>query len=92
MLAVDWGTSSLRIYRLDDGGGVRERRESGNGILNVRNDAFARTLENEAGDWLDAGEAPGAQPRQTFDSGDDWADPLIAGRVIVPFGERRRSS
>lgn len=58
MLAVDWGTSSLRIYRLDDGGGVRERRESGNGILNVRNDAFARTLENEAGDWLDAGEAP----------------------------------
>ncbi len=58
MLAVDWGTSSLRIYRLDGNGDVRERRESGNGILNVRNGDFARTLEDEAGDWLDAGDAP----------------------------------
>ncbi len=58
MLAVDWGTSSLRVYRLDDGGNVRDRRESGNGILGIRDGAFARTLENEAGDWLAAGDAP----------------------------------
>ncbi len=58
MLAVDWGTSSLRVYRLDDMGRVRDKRESDNGILNVRDGAFARTLEREAGDWLDAGEGP----------------------------------
>ena len=58
MLAVDWGTSSLRVYRLDDAGNVRDKRESDNGILNVRDGAFARTLEHEAGDWLDAGDSP----------------------------------
>ena len=28
MIAVDWGTSSLRLYRLDAGGMVLERRRS----------------------------------------------------------------
>jgi len=58
MLAVDWGTSSLRVYRLGEDASVREWRESANGILKVRDGAFDRTLENEAGDWLDAGDAP----------------------------------
>ena len=33
MIAVDWGTSSLRLYRLADDGQVRERRRSDQGVL-----------------------------------------------------------
>jgi 2-dehydro-3-deoxygalactonokinase len=58
MLAIDWGTSSLRVYRLDDGGNVRETRKSANGILGVSGGAFAQTLESEAGDWIAAGDTP----------------------------------
>lgn len=31
---------------------------------------------------------PGDLPKQSFDYSDDWADPLIAGRVIVPFSQK----
>lgn len=58
MLAVDWGTTSLRIYRLDADGNVRDVRQSSNGILNVGDATFAATLESEAGDWIAAGEDP----------------------------------
>ena len=58
MLAVDWGTSSLRTYRLDEDGRVSETRQSANGILNISHGAFANALENEAGDWIAAGESP----------------------------------
>ncbi len=33
MIAVDWGTSSLRLYRLDTAGMVLERRRSDDGVL-----------------------------------------------------------
>ena len=33
MIAVDWGTSSLRLYRMADDGQVRERRRSDQGVL-----------------------------------------------------------
>jgi len=58
MLAVDWGTSSLRIYRLDADGQIRDVRQSQNGILNIGDATFAATLESEAGDWIANGEAP----------------------------------
>lgn len=58
MIAVDWGTSSLRVYRLDDDGQVSETRQSADGILSVSDGAFAQTLENAAGDWMSAGTAP----------------------------------
>lgn len=31
---------------------------------------------------------PGTLPGQSFDSSDDWANPLIAGRLIVPFNDK----
>jgi 2-dehydro-3-deoxygalactonokinase len=58
MLAIDWGTSSLRIYRLDSAGGIVDQRSSPKGILSVEAGKFAQTLESEAGDWIAAGEAP----------------------------------
>jgi len=58
MLAVDWGTSSLRIYRLDADGVVRDTRYSPKGILNIEDSAFGVTLDAEAGDWIANGETP----------------------------------
>src|SRR5258708_2562150 len=53
MIAVDWGTSSLRIYRLDASGAIRARRESPSGIMSVAGGAFAETLEAQLLDWID---------------------------------------
>lgn len=58
MLAVDWGTSSFRAYRLGSDGNVRDRREATLGILQVPSGGFAAAFEDQVGDWLAAGEAP----------------------------------
>ncbi len=52
-IGCDWGTSSLRAYRLGEGGAVLERRESPSGIMAVKDGAFEAVLENTVGDWLD---------------------------------------
>lgn len=57
MLAVDWGTSSFRAYRMADGE-VRDKREAPMGILQVAGGDFAGVFEAQVGDWLEAGEAP----------------------------------
>lgn len=57
MIAVDWGTSSLRAFRLGADGGVLERRSSALGILHVPGGDFAAVLRDQVGDWLAAGES-----------------------------------
>jgi 2-dehydro-3-deoxygalactonokinase len=53
-IAVDWGTSSLRAYRVEDGH-VVERRASPDGILTVAAGGFADTLKRALHGWaLDA--------------------------------------
>jgi 2-dehydro-3-deoxygalactonokinase len=58
VIAVDWGTSSFRAYRLDRAGGIVDQRETAGGILRVRGGDFAAALLAEVGDWL--GDAPDA--------------------------------
>jgi 2-dehydro-3-deoxygalactonokinase len=58
MIAVDWGTSSLRAYRLNPDGGVLERRSAPLGIMQVEGGRFAEALESQVGDWLAAGDTP----------------------------------
>src|SRR5258708_25302903 len=53
MIAVDWGTSSLRAYRLDVEGRIRARREAPCGIMTVAGGGFASILEAQLGDWID---------------------------------------
>jgi 2-dehydro-3-deoxygalactonokinase len=55
MIAVDWGTSSFRAYRLDERGAIRERRERPRGIAQVPAGGFPRVLAEEIGDWLAGG-------------------------------------
>ena len=58
MIAIDWGTSSFRAYRLAADGRIAERRESPLGILTVHAHDFAAALESQVGDWIEAGESP----------------------------------
>ena len=96
MIGVDWGTSSLRAYRLGAGGAVLERREAARGIMQIEAGSFADVLRDAVGDWVAAGE------RRVLLSGmvgsrQGWVEALYvpcpaglaelaAGLATVPFG------
>lgn len=99
MLAIDWGTTGFRAYRLDGNGRVLEARSAPAGILSVKDGAFAATLEAQAGDWLDAGEAPVVMSGM-IGSRQGWVEvpyapcpagfgELAAGTRKVAWGERQ---
>src|SRR5437867_10848707 len=58
MIAIDWGTSTFRAYRLAPDGAILDKRSAQLGILAVQKDKFAEAVESQVRDWLDAGEAP----------------------------------
>jgi 2-dehydro-3-deoxygalactonokinase len=53
LLAVDWGTSSLRAHLLDDRSRVLESRSRPWGIQHLPEGGFPAALAGVAGDWLD---------------------------------------
>jgi 2-dehydro-3-deoxygalactonokinase len=55
LIAVDWGTSSLRGARLDDTGRVLEEKSAPLGILHVPNADFAGTFAGQFSDWMKDG-------------------------------------
>lgn len=52
LIGVDWGTTSLRAYRLSSDGAVIQTRTSDNGILSIGGGRFETTLQQVAGDWM----------------------------------------
>ena len=58
MIAIDWGTSSFRAYRLGSDGRVLDSRSAPNGILSVENGKFSAVLDAQTGDWIRAGDGP----------------------------------
>jgi 2-dehydro-3-deoxygalactonokinase len=52
LVAVDWGTSSLRAARIDGDGSLIEERRSPRGILGVPAGTFPSVLGETCGDWL----------------------------------------
>jgi 2-dehydro-3-deoxygalactonokinase len=54
LIALDWGTSSLRAYLLGEGGALVEERRKPWGLLHLPEGGFAAALSGMAGDWLDA--------------------------------------
>ena len=58
MIAVDWGTSSFRVYRLAPDGAILDKRSAQLGILAVQEGKFAEALESQVGDWLEADAGP----------------------------------
>lgn len=57
LIAVDWGTSSLRAARLGDDGRVLEQRSLPRGILTVPAGGFPAVFDELCGSWMGA---PGA--------------------------------
>jgi 2-dehydro-3-deoxygalactonokinase len=56
MIGVDWGTTSLRAYRIGPGGAVLDRLDRPGGILTVAEGGFPAALRDAVGPWLEAGE------------------------------------
>lgn len=54
LIGLDWGTSSLRAWRLAGDGTVLERREAAAGIMSVAGGAFEAAFLAQVGDWLAA--------------------------------------
>jgi 2-dehydro-3-deoxygalactonokinase len=54
LVAVDWGTSSLRAARIAADGTLLEERGSARGILTVPAGGFPAVLQETCGDWLAA--------------------------------------
>jgi 2-dehydro-3-deoxygalactonokinase len=52
MIAIDWGTSSLRAYRMDTAGRVLAQRSAAAGLL-ACNGAFEATLVEQIESWDD---------------------------------------
>lgn len=63
LLALDWGTSSLRGALLDAQGAVLQERAFARGILSVPPGGFPAVLAELFGDWLQGGGATSAPPR-----------------------------
>jgi 2-dehydro-3-deoxygalactonokinase len=57
LIAIDWGTSNFRAFRLDEAGEIIERRLFPSGVLRVEEGRFAETLVAQVGDWLTSGES-----------------------------------
>lgn len=53
MIAVDWGSSSLRVYRLDRDGAIAGQRRADSGAL-TSSGRFAETLAGQIEGWDDA--------------------------------------
>jgi 2-dehydro-3-deoxygalactonokinase len=53
LLAVDWGSSSLRAALIDDGGRVLAQRSAPSGMLTVEPGGFDAAFESQLGDWMD---------------------------------------
>lgn len=53
MIAIDWGTSSFRAYRLDAKGAIVGTRTAAQGILAVPAGGFSLVLQRQLREWLD---------------------------------------
>lgn len=52
LIAIDWGTSSLRGARLDNAGRVLEEKSAPLGVLNVSNGDFGGVFASLFSDWI----------------------------------------
>jgi 2-dehydro-3-deoxygalactonokinase len=54
LIALDWGTTSLRAYLLGDDGAALDTRASSAGIMKLPAGGFDEAFEDACGAWLDA--------------------------------------
>jgi len=51
-IAVDWGSSCLRSFLLDQHGNLLASRQSADGVFTVKQGAFAEVIQQQCHDWL----------------------------------------
>src|SRR5213596_1484349 len=51
LIAIDWGTTSARAYRMDTRGAVREERAAALGISQIANGRYNEALATLLGEW-----------------------------------------
>jgi 2-dehydro-3-deoxygalactonokinase len=78
LIAVDWGTTSLRAWRLDARGQILDRRRDKLGILQVKDGKFADALDSVAGDWLRASPAAPVLMAGMIGSRQGWVEAAYA--------------
>ncbi len=100
IIAVDWGTSSLRAGLLDAAGAVVEQRRSDRGAAALFGGDFAGPLVERLGDWLSRYPDLPIYASGMVGARGGWAEvpyaacpagiaELTAGLVRVPFGADR---
>jgi 2-dehydro-3-deoxygalactonokinase len=57
LIGIDWGGSSLRVFRYDSAGAVLERRASHRGVATVEGGRFGEALGELISDWTASGAA-----------------------------------
>ncbi len=58
MIAVDWGTTNLRTFLVDEAGKVLARHSSNAGVMKTAPGQFAAVLRDSVGEWLAEGAGP----------------------------------
>ena len=79
LIALDWGTSSLRAYLLGEDGSVVERRHKPWGLLHLPEGGFGAALKGVAGDWLGAMPALPLIASGMVGSAQGWREAPYAG-------------
>lgn len=79
LIALDWGTTSLRAYRFDGGGQVAESRQLPSGIMRVAADGgapagFERAFEQVCADWVSAAPASAVIACGMIGSAQGWRE------------------
>ncbi|AET90069.1 2-keto-3-deoxygalactonate kinase [Burkholderia sp. YI23] len=94
LIALDWGTTSLRAYLLGSDGLALDTRTSAAGIMNLPAGGFDQAFEDTCGMWLDAHARLPVIAAGMVGSAQGWveapyvetpanADALVAGIVTV---------
>lgn len=56
MVAINWGSTNFRAYRINDQGIIQEKITSSKGVLNIPSGQFHSVLVQEIGHWIGQGE------------------------------------
>ncbi|WP_435520970.1 2-dehydro-3-deoxygalactonokinase, partial [Burkholderia vietnamiensis] len=86
LIALDWGTTSLRAYLFDAHGALIDTRSRAAGVMHVPADgarAFDDVFEEACGDWLDRAPGVPVLAAGMVGSAQGWRE---APYVAVPAG------
>lgn len=84
LIAVDWGTSRFRAYRLDAAGAVLERVAAEDGMASVPPGGFAGVLERHCGAWMREAPAAPVLMAGMVGSRNGWAEAAYAACPASP--------